>query len=102
MTERNDICPLMKKAGITNPNSARAEELCLNCPLPDCSQHNYTNDLEIKNHIPVIEEVYIQCQVCKAIETVTFVDEVLEKTAHWSQKGDIIYHLRECGKARRI
>ncbi len=98
----SNICPRMRKAGVTNPNSQQAQELCLTCPLPDCSQTNYTDDLVEEHHIPVIEECFVQCQVCKAMETLTFVDGVLEKTVHWYQKGDTIYHLRECGKAKII
>ncbi len=102
MTESKTGCSRLDRMGITNPDSQRAKEICLNCPLSKCKIDNPTDDLTGQYHIPVVEEHWVQCQVCGAKETLTFTDAMLDRTSHWSQKGDIIYHLRECGKAKII
>ena len=87
-------CPLLDRI----KTEAEQTRFCLNkCPFDECIIKSRDDDLIERNKLPEVKEIYLVCSNCGAAETGTLIDGRLEKMARWSQKGNRIYHLVNCG-----
>ncbi len=98
------VCPFLDGVLQVTPQIKRDDEewrasICMDmCPYDECVLDEDKNDLTALPKPPVVEDITIQCKTCKTIESLVMVNGRLERTSHFMQKGDKIYHMVECGE----
>ena len=90
-------CSLLDSKGVTEGELYKGARICLDCPYSECV---LTNSRGRKKITSSEKEIFVMCKNCGAAETLTVRKGKLVSTQKWQQRGDKIYHIKDCGEAK--